>query len=373
MGVSGTPYDIEPFGDGTFFASFPNSYNGRISADASVGLSGNINWTVASLPEVATDATPPIAYGTVPSGTVIATTDGGVTWSTSATGFGAATTTTLTASRSVSGHVWAGTNHGIFRSTDTGATFVPASSGFPDLEVVSLTSDAVGRLYASGADANVYRSVDGDNWSRRNTVSFCTDIQDLETHPYRIDMLWAATSCGAFVSTDGGTSWSGFGFGFGDRFVNRLAVGSNGTVLHAGLIGAGVWERSLVAPAGLYTLTSCRLVDTRNPTGPLGGPSLTAGRTRNFALAGACGVPTDARSVAVNVTVVNPSAGGYLRIFPGDEVAPHASTINFRAGITRANNAALSLSTDGAASVNVEADLASGTVDFVLDVAGFYR
>ena len=34
------------------------------------------------------------------------------------------------------------------------------------------------------------------------------------------------------------------------------------------------------AQDGFYTVTPCRLVDTRNPTGPYGGPSLSANSDR---------------------------------------------------------------------------------------------
>src|SRR5262249_7794479 len=38
--------------------------------------------------------------------------------------------------------------------------------------------------------------------------------------------------------------------------------------------------------ANFYTLTPCRVIDTRNPTGPLGGPALVAATDRLFNLAG---------------------------------------------------------------------------------------
>ncbi|MGH9367048.1 MAG: S8 family peptidase, partial [Thermoanaerobaculia bacterium] len=44
-------------------------------------------------------------------------------------------------------------------------------------------------------------------------------------------------------------------------------------------------------PKSFYTVTPCRAVDTRNASGPLGGPALSAGGTRTFALAGQCGIP----------------------------------------------------------------------------------
>ena len=120
-----------------------------------------------------------------------------------------------------------------------------------------------------------------------------------------------------------------------------------------------------------HTLTPCRIADTRNAVGPLGGPALVAGLARTFAVNEICGVPSTARAVAINVTVVNPTAGGYLTLYPAGTALPLASTINFRSGIVRANNAILSVGASG--QVSVFCGMASGSTDFVLDVTGFFE
>jgi hypothetical protein len=136
-------------------------------------------------------------------------------------------------------------------------------------------------------------------------------------------------------------------------------------------INSYVWGLSFTPiPAGLYTLTPCRLVDTRDPAGPWGGPVLLGGATRVFAIAGRCNVPPTATSVSVNVTVIQPTAPGNLILFPGG-TPPVVSTINFRPGQTRANNAIVLLSASGTLSV---ADAqSSGTTDFILDVNGYFQ
>ncbi len=48
-------------------------------------------------------------------------------------------------------------------------------------------------------------------------------------------------------------------------------------------------------PLDFYTLSPCRVVDTRNPAGPQGGPALPAHASRTFTLAGQCGVPRGRR------------------------------------------------------------------------------
>ena len=120
-----------------------------------------------------------------------------------------------------------------------------------------------------------------------------------------------------------------------------------------------------------HTLTPCRMADTRNPAGPLGGPALAANATRNFTLTGVCGLPATARAVSVNLTITSPTAAGDLRLFPAGTPLPLVSAINYRAGQTRANNAVASLGTGGA--VSVRCDQAAGTVQFILDVNGYFE
>lgn len=124
-------------------------------------------------------------------------------------------------------------------------------------------------------------------------------------------------------------------------------------------------------PLSFYTLTPCRLVDTRNSVGPLGGPALAASAQRTFTLASQCGVPSTARALSVNVTVITPTAAGDLRLFPGGSASPLVSTINYRAGQTRANNAIAGLGAAG--DLTVQCDQAAGTVHLVLDVNGYFQ
>ena len=108
-------------------------------------------------------------------------------------------------------------------------------------------------------------------------------------------------------------------------------------------------------PADFFTVTPCRLVDTRNAAGPSGGPALTPGAIRSFPVTGGvCGIPSTAIAVSVNLTVTQPAAQGYLILYPGDAAGPPlASNINFTPGLTRANNAIVLLATNGG-TINVK-------------------
>jgi hypothetical protein len=123
--------------------------------------------------------------------------------------------------------------------------------------------------------------------------------------------------------------------------------------------------------AGFYTLVPCRVADTRDAPGPYGGPALSGLTSRTFVLAGPCGIPPEADAVAINVTVTQPTALGHLTIYPLGVPLPVASTINYSAGQTRANNAIVPLGTND--SIVVFSGQPSGTTHFLIDVVGYFR
>jgi hypothetical protein len=123
--------------------------------------------------------------------------------------------------------------------------------------------------------------------------------------------------------------------------------------------------------AGFYTLVPCRVADTRDVAGPYGAPPLDALTTRAFVMAGRCGIPGEADAVAINVTVTEPTAGGHLTIYQAGVPLPLASTINYRAGQTRANNAIVALGAND--SIAVFCGQPSGTTQFLIDVVGYFR
>lgn len=131
----------------------------------------------------------------------------------------------------------------------------------------------------------------------------------------------------------------------------------------------GALDPTLIAVSpslAFHTLEPCRAVDTRQE-----GPALAPGPERVFAMAGRCGVPTGAAAVAANLTVVGPTAGGHLRLHPAGTPSPDASSINYVAGATRANNAVLTLSPNGELAVDCRQP--SGTVHLVIDIVGYFE
>ncbi len=120
-----------------------------------------------------------------------------------------------------------------------------------------------------------------------------------------------------------------------------------------------------------FTLPPCRILDTRTPAGPLGGPALNAQADRTFPVAGTCGIPATAKAISVNLAVTQPTVAGNLRLRPGGVPVPLVSSINYIAGQTRSNNAVVPLNASG--EITVFCGQASGTVQFILDVNGYFE
>jgi hypothetical protein len=136
--------------------------------------------------------------------------------------------------------------------------------------------------------------------------------------------------------------------------------------------GSGYGIFASLECARLYTVAPCRLADTRNPSGPSGGPALSANATRAFPVSGLCNIPPDARAVAVNVTAVGATAAGDLRLFPAGETLPLASAVNFVPGRARAGNAVVPLGLGGEVAVRCDMS-AAGSTHVVLDAYGYFK
>jgi hypothetical protein len=126
-------------------------------------------------------------------------------------------------------------------------------------------------------------------------------------------------------------------------------------------------------PVQFFSSSPCRILDTRDPNGPLGGPILSPGQQRAFTVTGGpCAVPTTAKALSANLTVVGPTSAGFVTVFPGDGSLPSTSSINFSAGQTRANNGVFRLAGDGSGRLNI-ANRSSGSTHVVLDVSGYFE
>jgi large repetitive protein len=117
-----------------------------------------------------------------------------------------------------------------------------------------------------------------------------------------------------------------------------------------------------------YPLTPCRILDTRNPTGTFGGPSLAGLTSRSFPVpSSGCGVPAGAAAYSLNMTVVPQGLLGYLTTWPTGQTQPVVSTLNSLDGTVLANAAIVPAGTNGAVSF-----FANNTTDLIVDINGYF-
>lgn len=212
---------------------------------------------------------------------VFHSTDDGATWI-QAEGLRDTTVDALVASGTFlfAGLNIASLNGGVFRSSNDGQTWEPASNGLPDHSVQALTvsgsnlvAGAHGPFLNGGA---FYSNDDGANWTTTQlsgtaTVSFATSGTSLfagtisgvfksndhgaswsaassgltNTAIYSLAAsganLFAGTDDGVFRSKDGGSSWVAFNAGLARTSIPALIV--SGDQVLAGTYGQGVWRR----------------------------------------------------------------------------------------------------------------------------------
>jgi len=137
------------------------------------------------------------------------------------------------------------------------------------------------------------------------------------------------------------------------------------------------------APAGAagpfqyHSLTPCRLFDTRDGTGTAAGARANPG-PHTFRVQGKCGVPVNADAVSLNVTVITPSTGGDLRLFPSNVGQPLVAVMTYNSGEPAlANGAILPLAQVGGDDIAMAIGMACGgngcgSVQVVMDVTGYF-
>ncbi len=121
-----------------------------------------------------------------------------------------------------------------------------------------------------------------------------------------------------------------------------------------------------------YPLTPCRVVDTRNANGHLGGPFLASGVERDFPVLESTCIPQGVTPAAYsfNVTAVPHPAGqrlGYLSVWPVGQQQPVVSTLNNPTGTIVANAAIVPAGTEGAIAV-----FPNNNTDLLIDIDGYF-
>jgi predicted esterase len=129
------------------------------------------------------------------------------------------------------------------------------------------------------------------------------------------------------------------------------------------------WTSPALPSGGRYIpVTPVRTLDTRDGTGGFAAP-VGPGATIDVPMTGRGGVPpAGVSAVAVNVTVTQPSASGFLTIYPTGTARPLAANLNFTPAKTVPNLVVVKVGAGGKASLFNSA----GNSHVVFDLAGWY-
>lgn len=175
--------------------------------------------------------------------------------------------------------------------------------------------------------------------------------------------------------TTPGQTWSGGGYALANVWiaVQVLAGGTVSTTVPPTTSTTVAPTTSTTvppaaAPTGRFTpLTPARIVDSRDGTGLAG--AVPPGGAVELQVAGRGGIPTtDVAAVAMTVTVTQPTAAGYVTLYPGGSAPPLAANLNFTAGETVSNLVVVKVGANG----RVGLFNPNGSTHVVIDVAGWY-
>jgi hypothetical protein len=160
-----------------------------------------------------------------------------------------------------------------------------------------------------------------------------------------------------------------------------------GAAVAVTLGGGGIFVANAASsmPSSVVTIDPARILDTRNPLNVgLAGPFVSAVSQRlqvTGSVATSTGtrtvVPSGATGVLLNVTVVRPTAAGFVSIRPGDATgAPSTSSLNFEAGAVVPNAVQVGLPTTGAnaGQIDITYDaygVAGPSTEMLIDVVGY--
>ena len=201
--------------------------------------------------------------------------------------------------------------------TDNGNVKYNRAFGYDDLNrLTTATTPTTGRLPSLGH---------GDATTTIPSATGRRSPSGARSATYAYDVVAGKTTSRLASTTEGGPSPPSFATVPGTRRPSaqaRRSISSRNALSASGLSafrydarGVRVAEE-VASGSGLYTITPCRLLDTRNPDGPYGGPNIPAGGSRTFTSRGSAGSRAAARAVALNVTVAGPSTTGFRDALP---------------------------------------------------------
>jgi len=229
---------------------------------ANTGISNKLVVAIAIDPVTTSTLYAGASYSMGESG-VYKSTDGGGNWTVSRTGMGNATVREIVIDPVTTSTLYAGTyDAGMFKSTDSGGSWIAINTGLSNTTITALVVDPIdpSTLYAgtSGNFSNpmssgdgIFKTTDsGASWALINTGLGNGDVNVIAIDPTDPTRLYAGLShspvtyreeIGVYMSSDSGASWSQMNEGIGNIPVYDFAIDPvTPTNLYAGTGGLSV-------------------------------------------------------------------------------------------------------------------------------------
>ncbi|MEM7351855.1 MAG: hypothetical protein AAF657_13740 [Acidobacteriota bacterium] len=198
--------------------------------------------------------TPSTLYAITANGGLFKSTNSGASWSAANDGFpGTAFAQDLAIDPITPSTLYAATSLGVFRSTDRGASWSAVLDGLNTFtSVVAIDPVAPSTIYAGTLSKGLFKSTDsGASWSAINNGLPDSSTRALAIDPITPSTLYTATGPvlpgddgGVFKSTDSGATWSAINNGLaGSALVLALAIDPiTPSTLYTGTINDGVFK-----------------------------------------------------------------------------------------------------------------------------------
>ena len=150
-------------------------------------------------------------------------------------------------------------------------------------------------------------------------------------------------------------------------YTDTIQIAASGAAGSQVAISVTLVVQATTGAALFVPVSPCRVADTRNADGPLGGPAITGGLSREFIIPDSpCGIPAGATAYSLNVAVVPKHTLSFLTVWPTGQPQPEVSTLNSPDGRIKSNAAIVVAGTNGAVSV-----FATDTTDVIIDINGY--
>jgi hypothetical protein len=219
------------------------------------------------------------------------------------------------------------------------------------------TNSYLGRSVTFGAD------VTSSNGTPTGTVTFSIGSISLCTTPALVSGVGSCASSAAPAGTNTVTAT------YSDDGTFAPSAGSTSLEVADGPynpIGpVRICDTRPNNPSNLVSTAGAQAAQCNGGTGNPG-TTLTAGGTKSIIVAGDFGIPSNATAVVLNVTVVNPTAPGYLSVYAKGAAQPMASNIDYVSGQVVPNLVEVGTGTAGEVTF-----YASMPTDIVVDVEGY--